>query len=195
MESRKPTLLLALPVVLALGAGCPPSIDDDDVADDDAADDDDASLDCADPADPPPSVTDCGMHEDLPDADWNWASFRSEDGNVEVLIVREWEMQGAGFSTIWGLRGFAAMVDGCLVCVDDADALDYESTHHNWVDKAWAGLADQELEIYMPYQPEDDPMEEWTWRYLFSGLSIEDRTTVLWGPVDLLGWQGMIPPA
>lgn len=177
-------LLLSLGLLL----GCPPG-------DDDSSDDDDTPprMECAEPADPPPPVTDCGFHEALPD-DWNWISFGSEDGAIEILIVREWLMQGAGFTSIYALRGFGAVIDGCVVCVQDETALAYFSTHHNWDDQAWLRLPEQELELHMPYEAiGGDPQAGYDWYFQLSGLSPDDREVVLWGPVALEGLDGMVP--
>jgi hypothetical protein len=193
-------LAVGLGAVLVLPA-CTPTVDDDSVGDDDDSvgdDDDDGgkpSLSCDEPEDPPPPVLDCGLQAAVPD-DGNWSSFRSPDGEIEVLMVRDWVMQGAGFSAIYELVGFGAVLDGCRVCVDDAALLDYESSHHNWIDVAWLRLEDQELQLETTFQPAgDDPMNEWTWVYSLSGLHPEDREVVLWGPVELDGAGGMIPPA
>ena len=202
-----PALRLFLMMVLAAGplalsTGCDVADDDDSAADDDAdsadddddsADDDDdggdADLDCDDPQDPPPPVTDCGLHEGLT-ADENYTTFRSSDGSVEVVMVREYVAQGAGHSTIWGLIGFGAVVDGCVVCVDDTALLAYDNSHHNWADAARLSLDGVELRLTIDYVSSGNG---WDWAYALSGISPADPDVVLWGPVPLDATGGMIP--
>ncbi len=184
-------LRLALILSLALSlVGCPPTGDDDD--DSSGSDDDDASLECEDPLDDPPPVTDCGLHEGL-DAGWLWTSFEADD--TEVLLVREPVGQGAGHTTIYANRGFGLVMDGCVLCIDDEARLDYDTGHHNWWEDAWLALDDVELHLHIQYQPlDDDPMNEWVWTYYLEGVSPDDRDEVLWGPIELAFLDGEILP-
>lgn len=175
---------LTLGLVLAL-VGCPPTGDDDD----DSAPP--PTLECDDPADDPPPVTDCGLHEGLAN-DWLWTSFGADD--VEVLLVREPVGQGAGHTTIYANRGLGLVMDGCVLCIDGENLLDYDTGHHNWWEDAWVKLDDQELHLHMQYQPEDDDMSDWLWTYYVEGVDLDDRETVLWGPIELQGLGGEIIP-
>ncbi len=174
-------------------AACAPTIPADD--DDDDPTPTAPSLSCDDPQDPPPTVASCGLHEGI-DETWNWSSFEQGGGGSSVLMVRKWEAQGAGHSAIYSLQGFAVQMDGCLVCVSDLSRLDYESSHHNWIDVAWGELDGVTLRFETRFQPlDDDPLGAWDWRYLLSGHDPADTTPTLWGPIELGPLSGLQPPA
>jgi hypothetical protein len=174
------TALLACLALLL--AACPPADDDDTADDDDSADP--PTLECDDPVADPPPVTSCGFHEGLPLEDI-WTSFTDEDG-VEVLLVREYLGQGAGHTSIYGTAGFGLVMDGCVLCIDDPTRLTYDTGHHNWAEDAWARLDDVELHLHMEYLND--------WSYFIEGVSLDDRETVIWGPIDLVGLDGEILP-
>lgn len=91
--------------------------------------------------------------------------FRSNAPFAEVQIIREWAEQGVGHSAIYALRSFAVTHDGELHCLDEQ--LDYENSHHNWIDWAYAerpGGGRYALEIR--FQP-DDPQNPWEFVWSF----------------------------
>ena len=64
--------------------------------------------------------------------------------------------------------------------MQDAAALDYEWTHHNWYDKAFATVAEGRLELDLTYQC----CELNTWRY--DVVITDDDGAVVFGPLELL---------
>jgi hypothetical protein len=183
---------LALHLTLLLGSACAPTVDDDG-ADDDASSDP-PTLTCADPQEPGPGVASCGLHLGLFEGE-NWSSFATPDGETQALIVRRWEAQGAGHSAIYSLQAFAIQKDGCLLCIADAALLSYDSSHHNWIDVAWAQLTDQQLRFETRFQPADDPLTQWIWTFPLSGHELGEGGALLWGPLLLEPLDGLQPPA
>lgn len=95
--------------------------------------------------------------------------LRFERGGTEVLLARAAVGQGAGFSTIYEARGLAVRRSGALQCL--TAALDYENSHHNWFDHAFAENAARErYELEIKFQPPgQDPLVEWVWTYTLRG--------------------------
>lgn len=95
-----------------------------------------------DPTDPPAPIDPgppCARALDVPSRDVE--IFRLEDpaGTIIVHLERKWADQGAGHSSIYELRSFSVYHDGA--CRSEGGTLDYESSHHNWADRAHATIA------------------------------------------------------
>lgn len=112
------------------------------------------------------SVTSCGFGAG---ARYSTEVLQFRGGTVEVLIHREAVMQGAGFSTIYELRGFALLREAQLQCL--TGGLRYENSHHNWLDHAFAiGAGGIEYELVISFQPEGDPVTSpWVWTFTLHG--------------------------
>ncbi len=123
------------------------------------------------------------------DCDLDSCGFRDESGQllvfdtgdhaVQAQIVREADGQLAGFSTKYELRGFALLADDQVNCYHQG--LEYESSHHNWVDRARVQLPEGTVELKIEYQPVDanDPAgSEWAWRFLLNGPMIEQEVSL-----------------
>ncbi|MCC7381977.1 MAG: hypothetical protein IT384_09115 [Deltaproteobacteria bacterium] len=112
------------------------------------------------------SVTSCGFGSG---ARYPTELLQFRSGSVEVLIHREAVMQGAGFSTIYELRGFALLREAQLQCL--TGGLRYENSHHNWLDHAFAiGAGGIEYELVISFQPEGDPVTSpWVWTFTLRG--------------------------
>lgn len=146
-----------------------------------------AALACEMPPDPPPPTADdvyaCRLHEDVETPD-NFLVFEKESDGLAVLIVRNWEEQGAGMSAIYSLAGFAITHDGTTRCLNDTALFDYESSHHNWMDEASAEVDDLTWTLGISFQPEDDPVTSpWVWTFPLEATDASGATVV--GPVLL----------
>jgi hypothetical protein len=112
------------------------------------------------------SVETCGYRDGLSDSE-QLLLFRGSD--VEVMIVRDYVDNGIGHSAIYELRGFALSMDGKVDCFNQG--LEYENSHHNWVDRARAQTIGGKVELEIEFQPEDpnDFTSEWKWRFALNG--------------------------
>lgn len=95
--------------------------------------------------------------------------LRFQRGGTEVLLARAVVGQGAGHSAIYEARGLAVRRSGALQCL--TTALDYENSHHNWFDHAFAeNAAEERYELEIKFQPPgQDPLVEWVWTYTLRG--------------------------
>lgn len=113
------------------------------------------------------SVLDCHFDALVPAMDNHVLRFRR--GGSEVLLAREAVGQGAGHSAIYEARGLAVQRSGAVQCL--TAALDYENSHHNWFDHAFAeNAAHERYELEIKFQPPgQDPLVEWVWTYTLRG--------------------------
>ncbi len=141
---------------------------------------------CAPPEPPPPTADDvyaCGLHEDVETPD-NFLVFEHEGEGLAALIVRRWEEQGAGHSAIYSLAAFALTYDGTTRCLNDTSLFDYESSHHNWIDRATAVVDELTWSLGIRFQPEDDDVTSpWVWTFPLEAKDGAGATVV--GPVLL----------
>ncbi|MBZ0121030.1 MAG: hypothetical protein K8H88_28810 [Sandaracinaceae bacterium] len=107
--------------------------------------------------------------------------FEGQTEDVTVLLMRR-PTTDIGFMTTFTLAGFGLRRGADLRCLT-AD-LEYDSTHHNWVDSATARLDGVRYVVEMRYQPiTADPTSTWDWRYWITGYDASDA--VVWGRHDL----------
>ena len=81
--------------------------------------------------------------------------------------------QAAGLVQVRALAGQVEDVGGDLhdgVALRST-ALDYENSHHNWFDHAFAeNAAEERYELEIKFQPPgQDPLVEWVWTYTLRG--------------------------
>jgi hypothetical protein len=93
---------------------------------------------------------------------WGTHVLRFEDasGDTTVQLRRTYEMSGVGESSIFRLDAFALRLGGSVHCVNDAESLEYENSHHNWNDVARAEVGGVRYEL-RPWRT-GDLGPEWT---------------------------------
>lgn len=159
-----------------------------------STDGNDANLDGGDELDQGDAADIIGGFDgcDLGDAIWGRPSGTFEDhrlqfageGGVRVAIARTYISVGVGESAIYELAAMAIdQGDGIEACLRDPSQLDYENTHHNWMDvaTATAGSVRYELSIFYLVVPDDQGRTG----DLFEIRAYDSNDQVVWGPVEL----------
>jgi hypothetical protein len=130
----------------------------DDASGGDAAVPPDSGLDAAPDASP---LLDAGADASLPACNDPFTGMptahdvvtdATPDGSVAFRLVRCAVMQGAGFSQIYRADVFELEWGGETHVVSDSDRIDYENTHHNWLDSLVAHAADEDLRWRVEYR-------------------------------------------
>ncbi len=206
LQRRRPTwpvrlTLCALPFLVLLGHAC--SDDDPKVEADSTHDlvevDPDSTTDA--PELPPdatevpedvehdiPPTSDCGFSDDVTYDIWGeiW-QLRSQDGTTCVRLVRRNDSEPDVIYKAVPFTLLSLTLDGLglepsRVVIEDPEKLHYNSTHHNWYDRAWGTSDSARYVLNIDYDP-----TEVTPDYFFFSLVIlaPDGDDVLWGPVSL----------
>jgi hypothetical protein len=98
---------------------------------------------------------------------------------VTVYMDREWVEQGSGRSAIYALRSFDVDHDGrCRTLEGSSPALEYESTHHNWADRAHATIDGVRYTLGLDYA-RLNPNATMEWRIWVKGENVSDNSTAL----------------
>lgn len=69
-------------------------------------------------------------------------AFESAAADLDVTFVRRWVAQGVGESSIYAPVSMAVTLGARSWLVEAWDRLDYENTHHNWMDELVADAGD-----------------------------------------------------
>ena len=77
--------------------------------------------------------------------------FESPTQDVLVQLVRRWESAGVGESQIYALDGFGVRLGDSALCSDEQTPLEYDNSHHGWIDVARATFDDARFELALTY--------------------------------------------
>ncbi|HYO97078.1 MAG TPA: lamin tail domain-containing protein [Polyangiaceae bacterium] len=116
--------------------------------------------------------------------------FENADMGVTVQIARVYLAPGVGHSTLYGLSHMGLVMDGRTHCSGDPgdiEPLSYESTHHNWRDRASGTVESVRYELYVGMEfTEDDFI---SWAPTLSGFDTQTGERVL-EPIPLVATGG-----
>ncbi len=121
-------------------------------------------------------LKDCSMTDlNPPQVQGMSIGFVNSTEDIAVRLVREPIPESFNFGL--RLRGFAIEQDGLLACIKENCALDYEYSHHNWLDVVHVQTIEGKHHLSLTYQPKDnDPMSDWIWTFEFWTTDESDKT-------------------